>query len=114
MKKQQYLLYLIRNCIKDFKVLKKVNEELNNGMKSPSDIDVNYLGSLNRCVQGYLKIKVASLFDRNKKSISLSDIITEKEVKQINDVSNDDSVLTSDGKFHKVLNKIKTLEVVKG
>lgn len=69
--KKEYLLYLVDNCIEDFEALIRTNNELLNGMKQTSSADVNYLGLLNRCIQSNLTIKVASLFDRDNRSISL-------------------------------------------
>lgn len=82
-KKKGFLIYLIDNCLKDYKALKKVNTELNEGMRLSSNTDINYLGILNRCVQGYLIIEVASLFDPNKKAISLYKILDKNYVDNI-------------------------------
>lgn len=68
---KEYLIYLIENCINDFDALKKINSELKKAMLPMSETNVDYLGVCNRCVQGYLIIKIASLFDKDNRTISL-------------------------------------------
>ena len=66
---KHFLLYIVKNCIEDFDSMKRVNLALHQGMKLDDyKADVNYLGSLHRCVCGYLIIKVATLFDKGKKN----------------------------------------------
>ena len=81
--KKGYLVYLIENCLKDLEALERVSKELNKGMNLSSNADVNYLGVINRCVQECLIIKVASLFDRNSKSIALYNALDKKDVDKL-------------------------------
>lgn len=83
-----FLIYLIDDCLKDFKTLGKVNTELIKGMSLSSNADVNYLGILNRCVQGYFIIEVASLFDKSEKAISLYNILDQADVRHKNTINN--------------------------
>lgn len=61
-----YLNYTIENCLFAYDELCKVNNELNQGMKSDSNADVNHLGAMDRMIKDYLIIRVGGLFDKTE------------------------------------------------
>jgi len=67
-----YLKYVIENCKTAFDELCKTNKELIAGMSPKSNADVNHIGALNRMIQDYLIIRVAGLFDKDKRTISFN------------------------------------------
>jgi hypothetical protein len=83
------LIYTIDNCESAFDELKKINEKItNNELKDfNSDIDIQYLGIMNRILSDYLTIRVAGLFDKDDRNASFENItFTNNEYSIINSI----------------------------
>ena len=95
-----YLKYVVKNCMTAFDELCHVNKELVGGMTSESNLDVNHLGALNRMIQDYLIIRVAGLFDKDTRAISLFNAtIDSKEIENIRREKIIDRLIMSRNKF---------------
>lgn len=66
-----YLKYVLENCKFALSELCNVNRELNLGMNLNSSADVNRLGGLDRMIKDYLIIRVAGMFDKDSRTVSL-------------------------------------------
>lgn len=75
-----YLRYVIENCEVAIDELCRINEKLLAGMSLDSSVDVNKLGAYNRMIQDYLIIRVAGLFDKDKRTISLANTFSDDSI----------------------------------
>lgn len=69
-----FLMYSLDNCKRAFEDLGKHNKALNEGMKLTNNItgkELNELGRLDRVLKDYIILKVANLFDRDSRTLSL-------------------------------------------
>ena len=79
-----YLKYVVENCKIAADELCVTNQDLHEGMSADSTKDVSHLGALNRMIQDYLVMRVAGLFDKDTRTVSLHNALPEnKTVKEI-------------------------------
>jgi hypothetical protein len=69
---QGRLIYVLENCQTALKELCKINKDLLDALAPSSKTSPQSLGDLNRMIQGYLIVCVASLFDSDKRSVSFA------------------------------------------
>ena len=80
----EYLKYVTQNCITALNELCIVNEQLRAELAPDAEGDVNRTGALNRMIQDYIVIKVASLFDEDGRTISFRTVFPNNQrVKEI-------------------------------
>jgi hypothetical protein len=68
------LNYVLENCQIALRELCRTNKELQEALSLSSKVNPQPLGDLNRMIQGYLIVCVASLFDENKQAVSFAQI----------------------------------------
>ncbi len=79
-----YLKYVVRNCRTAVDELCTMNSELREGVNPDSTADINRLRAHERMVKDYLVIRVAGLFDKDTRAISLyNDLPKNRTVKEI-------------------------------
>ncbi|MBU4299338.1 hypothetical protein KJ636_04810 [Patescibacteria group bacterium] len=67
-----YLKYVIENCEFALDELCRINKELNEEWDKvqkkdfSSEVDMNYLGAMNRMIQDYLIVRIGGLFDKTE------------------------------------------------
>jgi hypothetical protein len=74
------LLYVIDNCRVAYNKLIEINSQLTQAMDVASPVNPNSLGDLNRMVQGYLIVRISSLFDEDTRSVSFANLFNGNKV----------------------------------
>ena len=69
------LSYVLENCEIALRELCSVNKQLRDAMNVNSIINPQPLGDLNRMIQGYLIVCVASLFDSDRRAVSFENLL---------------------------------------
>ena len=75
------LLYILQNCQTAFEELRRLNEELAFALKPDVKVEnINRIGALHRMTQDYLIVRVAGLFDNDRRTASFQNLCpTDKE-----------------------------------